>query len=109
MAVWHAPLFVILATFRGFRPAVLPGFFPGMVAGAVILAFVYNAAGVAAAACWHVAYYNLSSASAAASGTVAAVSTAVVMLWAVHGLACRPPRRAVAVARPEGVGPDPNL
>ncbi|MER7269828.1 CPBP family intramembrane glutamic endopeptidase [Micromonospora carbonacea] len=83
-AVWHAPLFVILATFRGFRPAVLPGFFLGMVAGAVVLAFVYNAAGggVAAAACWHVAY-NLSSASAAASGTVAAVSTTVVMLWAV--------------------------
>ncbi|WP_141714217.1 hypothetical protein [Micromonospora inyonensis] len=34
------------------------------------------------AAGWHVAY-NLSSASAVASGTVAAVSTTIVMLWAV--------------------------
>ncbi|MEH0846249.1 type II CAAX endopeptidase family protein [Micromonospora sp. CPCC 205711] len=83
-AVWHAPLFVILASFRGFDPAVLPGFFLGMLAGAVVLAYVYNAAGggIAAAACWHVAY-NLSSASAAASGIIAAVATTVVILWAV--------------------------
>ena len=83
-AGWHAPLFVILASFRGFSAVVLPGFFLGMLAGAVVLAYVYNAAGggIAAAACWHVAY-NLSSASAAAAGTVAAVATTVVMTWAV--------------------------
>jgi membrane protease YdiL (CAAX protease family) len=82
-AGWHAPLFVILASFRGFSAALLPGYFLGMLAGALVLAYVYNAAGgsVAAAAGWHVAY-NLSSASAAAAGTVAAVSTTVVMCWA---------------------------
>ena len=87
-AGWHGPLFVILASFRGFSAAVLPGFFLGMLAGAVVLAYVYNAAGggIAAAACWHVTY-NLSSASAAASGTAAAVATTFVMIWAVALLA----------------------
>jgi len=82
-AGWHAPLFVILASFRGFSPATLPGFFLGMLAGALVLAYVYNAAGggIAAAALWHVAY-NLSSASAAASGLVAAIATTAVMVWA---------------------------
>ncbi len=82
-AGWHAPLFVILASFRGFDPLVLPGFFLGMAAGAFVLAQVYNTAGggVAAAACWHVTY-NLASATAAASGTLAAITTTVVMVWA---------------------------
>lgn len=83
-AGWHAPLFIILASFRGFSAFVLPGFFLGMLAGALVLAHVYNSAGgsIAAAAGWHVAY-NLSSASAAATGIVAAVTTTIVMVWAV--------------------------
>lgn len=82
-AGWHAPLFAVLVSFRDFSLATLPGYFLGMFAGAVVLAYVYNAAGgsIAAAACWHVAY-NLASASAAAAGTVAAVSTTIVMAWA---------------------------
>jgi membrane protease YdiL (CAAX protease family) len=82
-AGWHAPLFAILASFRGFSAALLPGFFLGMVAGALVLAHVYNVAGgsIAAAACWHVAY-NLASATAAAQGTVAIVATTIVMIQA---------------------------
>lgn len=44
-AGWHAPLFVILASFRGFSTTLLPGFFLGMVAGGIVLAHGYNAAG----------------------------------------------------------------
>ncbi len=82
-AGWHAPLFVILTSFRGFSAALLPGFFLGMVAGGIVLAHVYNVAGgsIAAAACWHVAY-NLASATAAAQGTVAIVATTIVMIQA---------------------------
>ena len=85
---WHAPLFVILASFRGFKAALLPGFFLGMVAGGIVLAHVYNAAGgsVAAAACWHVAY-NLASATAATEGTIAIVATTIVMIQAATVLA----------------------
>ncbi|SCL16038.1 CAAX protease self-immunity [Micromonospora inyonensis] len=83
-AGWHAPLFVILESFRGFDLVTLVGFFLGMAAGALVLAYVYNRAGgsVIAAACWH-AGYNLASATPAAQGLVAAVVTTGVMTAAV--------------------------
>nr|WP_055501709.1 CPBP family intramembrane glutamic endopeptidase [Nonomuraea pusilla] len=81
--VWHLPLFVIVTNYRGFPPAAVPAFVLGMAAGAVVLACCYNTAmgGIGAAAVWHAAY-NLASASAMAEGTIAAVTTTLVMVWA---------------------------
>ena len=49
-----------------------------------MLTSIYNGTGgsILAVALWHVAY-NLSAATAAADGTIAAVSTACVIFWAV--------------------------
>ncbi len=87
-AVWHLPLFLILESYREFSPLVLPGFVLGLVAGAIVLAFVYNAGGasVAAAACWH-ATYNIGAGTAAAEGSTAAIITTAVMVYAVVLLA----------------------
>ena len=55
-----------------------------MVCGAVLLTWVYNGAGgsVLLVALWHITY-NLTSATEAAKGTVAAVVSTLVMLWAI--------------------------
>jgi membrane protease YdiL (CAAX protease family) len=81
-ACWHAPLFAILTTFRGFTPATLFGFAIGLVCGAIVLGWLYNRTGsVLAVAVWH-ATYNLTSATDAAHGLPAAVSTTVVIIVA---------------------------
>ncbi len=83
-ASWHAPLFGIVETYRVMGPAaLLGGFGLGICAGAVVLARVVNRTGgsVLAAALWHTTY-NLTSATAAGRGLVAAVTTTCVMAWA---------------------------
>ena len=71
-------------SFRGFTPATLVGFFLGMACGAVLLTWVYNgtAGSVLLVALWHITY-NMTSATEAAKGTVAAVVSTMVMLWAI--------------------------
>jgi len=58
-AGWHAPLFFILASYGS--PLILPGFFIGLTAGALVLSSLYNGTGasILAVAVWH-ASYNLS-------------------------------------------------
>jgi uncharacterized protein len=83
-AAWHAPLFFVLASYGDFSAVTVPAFFIGLTAGALVLTSIYNGTGgsILAVALWHVAY-NLSAATAAADGTIAAVSTACVIFWAV--------------------------
>jgi CAAX protease family protein len=82
-AGWHAPLFAIVSNFRGFSAGTLVGFFLGMVCGAIVLGWLYNRTGsVLAVAVWH-ATYNLTSATDAAHGLPAAISTTVVIVAAV--------------------------
>lgn len=72
-ALWHAPLFWILESFRGFGTGTLVGFFVGMACGAVLLTWLVNRSGsVLVVAVWH-GTYNLVAATEAARGTVAAV------------------------------------
>ncbi len=82
-ALWHAPLFLLLASYGDFSLLTLPGFFIGLAAGAVVLTSLYNhtAGSILVAAMWHAAY-NFSAATDAADGIIAAVSTALVIFWA---------------------------
>lgn len=80
---WHAPLFVILETFRGFNAGSLVGFVIGLAAGSLVLAWLYERTGasILAVAVWH-ATYNV----AAATGHSAvrgAIATTLVIMWAV--------------------------
>jgi membrane protease YdiL (CAAX protease family) len=83
-ALWHLPLFFVLDSFRGFTPVTLPGFVLGITCGAIILTWVYNGTGgsVLLVALWHITY-NMTSATEAAKGTVAAVVSTFVMIWAI--------------------------
>jgi membrane protease YdiL (CAAX protease family) len=82
-ASWHAPLFVIVSTYRGFTAVTVVGFVFGLACGAIVLGWLYNKTGsVLAVAVWHAAY-NLGSATAAAHGAVAATVTTLVIVQAV--------------------------
>jgi membrane protease YdiL (CAAX protease family) len=83
-AAWHAPMFAVLNSYRSLGLAALPGFFLGLTCGAVVLTWVYNRCGhsILAAAVWH-GCYNLAAATQASQGTVAAVVTTAVMVWAL--------------------------
>lgn len=83
-ALWHLPLFGLLATYRGFGLATLVGFLVGLGCGSVLLGRVYGVTGgsVLATAIWH-GTYNLGAGTAAGTGLLAAVTTSFVMVWAV--------------------------
>ena len=63
---------------------ILPGFFLGVLAGAIVLTWLYNSSGgsVMAAVLWHTSF-NFVTASPNAAGLVAAVTSTLVMVWAV--------------------------
>jgi len=83
-ALWHTPLFFVLDSYRGFGPLTAVGFLIGLTAGALVLTSLYNHTGgsILAVAVWH-ASYNLSSATAAADGAMAAIATALVIFGAI--------------------------
>ncbi|MET3722223.1 CPBP family glutamic-type intramembrane protease [Sphingomonas trueperi] len=80
--VWHAPLFWIVATYRGMGPAMLVfGFGLGLVLGGFVLAQVSAASrgSVLAAALWHTGY-NFGTATDGGALLQAGLS-AIVMTW----------------------------
>ncbi len=83
-AVWHIPTFWLDTGMRGFPLLMLPGFFIGMVAGAVVLGWLYERArsSVLIVALFH-AFLNMASATTGTEGFVAAAVTTVVIVWAV--------------------------
>jgi CAAX protease family protein len=99
-ALWHTPMFFLLASYRNFSPLAIPGFFIGLTAGALVLTSIYNHTGGSILACavWHGAY-NLAAATAAADGSIAAIATAAVIFWAV-GLGQRERAGQPALGRP---------
>ena len=88
-AAWHAPLFGLLASYKGFSVALVPAFLFSLGCGAVILAWVYYRTGGSIWACavWH-ALYNVASGTDAAQGTVAVIVSTLVVVQAV-GLVSR--------------------
>jgi membrane protease YdiL (CAAX protease family) len=83
-AGWHVPLFFVVDSFRGFDVVTLVGWLIGLCCGGVVLTWLYNRSGgsIALVALWH-AGYNLISGTRAAQGTLAAVSTTLVIALAV--------------------------
>lgn len=98
-ALWHAPLFAAIETYRGLGPGALVGFVIGITSGAIVLGWLYEESGgsLLAVGLWH-ATYNLFSATGAGGGALAAVETAAVIAFAV-GLLSRARRRRAAGAR----------
>lgn len=83
-AGWHLPAFFYVPSYTAMGPAVLPGFFLGVLAGAIVLTWLFNSSGgsVLAAVLWH-ASFNFVTASPDAGGLAAAVTSTLVMAWAV--------------------------
>ena len=83
-AGWHTPTFFIVETYRTMTvPVIMGGFGLGICAGALVLSRVAQRTdgSVLAAAIWH-SLYNMTSATAASRGVIAAVTTTCVMVWA---------------------------
>jgi len=82
-AGWHLPAFFYVPSYTAMGLRILPGFLLGVLAGAIVLSWLYNSSGgsVLAAALWH-ASFNFVTASPNAGG-LAAVTSALVMAWAI--------------------------
>jgi hypothetical protein len=82
-AGWHLPAFFYIPSYTAMGASMLPGFFLGLLAGAIVLTWVYNSSGgsVLAAALWH-ASFNFVTAAPEAGGLVAAITITLVMVWA---------------------------
>jgi len=83
-AGWHLPAFFYLPSYTAMGLAIIPGFFLGILAGAIVLTWLYNSSGgsVLAAVLWH-ASFNFVTASPSAGGVTAAVTSTLVVVWAV--------------------------
>ena len=83
-AGWHLPAFFYLPSYAAIGLRILPGFFVGVLAGAIVLTWLYNSSGgsVLAAVLWH-ASFNFVTASPNAAGLAAAVTSTLVIAWAV--------------------------
>jgi len=83
-AGWHLPAFFYLPSYTAMGLAIIPGFFLGILAGAIVLTWLYNSSGgsVIAAGLWH-ASFNFVTASPSAGAVTAAITSTLVMVWAV--------------------------
>jgi len=82
-AGWHLPAFLYLPNYVSMGPWAIPGFFVGILAGSIVLTWLYNSSGgnVYAAVLWH-ASFNFVTASLYASGFTSAVTSILVIGWA---------------------------
>lgn len=82
-AGWHLPAFFYIPSYAAIGLWILPGFFVGILAGSIVLAWLYNSGGgsILAVILWH-ASFNFVSASPNAAGFSAAVVSTLVILWA---------------------------
>jgi membrane protease YdiL (CAAX protease family) len=100
----HLPQFFVIATYRNSSPVQYVGFFLGLTCGAVILTWLYNRSrgSILLVAVWH-GLYNFVSGTQAATGMLAAVVTALVMIQAVVLIVLE--LRARRRGRPSVLGP----
>jgi membrane protease YdiL (CAAX protease family) len=83
-AGWHLPYFFTLATYRDFSTPAYVGFVFGLACGSIVLTWLYNGTGESILACavWH-GLFNLTTATVAGSGTIAAVTSTLVIVQAL--------------------------
>jgi membrane protease YdiL (CAAX protease family) len=84
-ALWHAPAFFMLESYKGFNAAMLAGFVIGLACGAVVLTWLYNRSdgSVLLVAVWH-GTYNLVSGTEGAEGVIQIVVSGLVIALAIH-------------------------
>jgi len=82
--VWHVPAFFYLDTYVNLGLAAFPMFALSVLAGTIVLTWLYNTTGgsVLMVAVWH-GVFDFLAASKASDGTIAALMSAVIMIWAV--------------------------
>jgi membrane protease YdiL (CAAX protease family) len=101
---WHLPQFFVIASYRDSAPAQYVGMFLGLACGSVVLTWLYNRSGgsILLVALWH-GLYNFVSGTQAATGTLAAVVSTLIMIQglALIGLEVRARRHG----RPSVLGP----
>lgn len=83
-APWHLPLFFFQESFRGFTAVEVVGWVLGLTAGSIVLTWLYRGSkeSVLLVSAWHTAF-NFTSATSAATGTTAAISSTMVMVIAI--------------------------
>lgn len=81
---WHAPFFFYLTTYVQLGLGFVPFFALGILAGAIVLTWLYNSThgSVLVVALWHGAL-NFVTAPAGIDGTIQALISAAIMVWAV--------------------------
>ena len=79
-ALWHLPLF-----FYSYEVSVLLGFLTGLLAGAIVFTWLYNSTGgsVLMVALWHGTFNFTTACVTCKSSVSAAVTSTLVMVWAV--------------------------
>jgi membrane protease YdiL (CAAX protease family) len=105
--VWHAPMFLVVDTYRSFDVAILLGWIMGLFCGAVVLSWLYNRSGgsILLVAFWH-ASFNIISGTGAGTGLLAGTSTTLVIALATTlvGLEIRAGRKGLpSVLAPSSV------
>lgn len=82
--VWHLPAFFYLDTYMQLGLAMLPLFALGMLAGTIVLTWLYNTTrgSILMLALWH-GLFDFLSASQASAGIIAAIMSMVIMVAAV--------------------------
>jgi membrane protease YdiL (CAAX protease family) len=110
--LWHAPLFLLVDTYRSFTLAMLAAWIFGLCCGAVVLSWLYNRSGgsILLVAVWH-ATYNVVSGTDAATGLLAATTTTLVAALAIAlvVLEVRAARRGQASVLGPVTSPAPSL
>lgn len=83
-SLWHLPAFFYLPSYEKVGLIIFPGFALGVISGAILLTWLYNSTrgSILMVVLWH-GVWNLVSAPPVSTGTVAAVASTVVMVWAV--------------------------
>jgi membrane protease YdiL (CAAX protease family) len=80
---WHAPSFFYLHTASS--PGMLIGFLFGVLAGAIVLTWLYNSSGgsILIVAVWHGLFDYVTACAECKSGLIAATVSTLVMIWAI--------------------------
>jgi len=83
-ALWHVPAFFYLPSYAQLGVVVLPGFVLGVISGAIVLTWLYNSTrgSILMLILWH-GIWNFLTAPPVSGGTAAAVTSTLVMVWAV--------------------------
>lgn len=83
-ALWHLPMFFVVATYRAFGVGDYVGLVIGLSCGAIVLTWLYNRSGgsILLVALWH-GLFNLVSGTQAATGVIAAVVSTLIMAQAL--------------------------